>query len=730
MSDSIKWTLQIRKKKGSVSYRVSNGKAGFNVAELAICFRPEDATDGCAVQVETTTSGQPKKVTILGKSEVQSKTTPPPSQGGFRVQPSNRGGRGSPPSRQGAHSAREVLRERDEEPRLDATAPYNFVTAESPLAFADDPAEPRYSGTLACSGKALTPLLVAAPQDSDVGDRNPVPERRFFTANGKPVIPGSSLKGMIRAVVESLSRAPMAGFVSDTKIGTRSVSEPGSAYLMRFKEAIKEQRLRAGFLDHRGADYFITPCNYVRVRLTEISLGGQNGTLRVTNRTSARQVAEQAYSLFSSLLVRFTIGSDVDSDGVPVAEGPALTRGGTTPTNVIQGQLVPTGGMALQHRRVKDKGYIFYCPDGEHDAIHVADEAVQAFDDQRTKPQNDLLAFYKKNGLRIPVFYLVENDSIAAYGLCKYFRVTTRHSPAALCSRLPVETEGRAMSELLFGSVGAIPRRGRVRCSIGTFDPQAKAVRFPQQGSIVAGNPVASAVTMYLVQDNDRTSCRGRRNKLLISYDDAKPVLRGRKMYWHRHHAEAPQPPNENRNVQVVYHPLEEGASFEFHVAFDRLSLVHLGALLEAIDFPAGHAHKLGLGKPFGLGSVRLTINWGQSSIADVRDIYTSLSKRLQDYVTSHNPGLCLEAAATPKLVDEARAAFQAAVVSADKAASGAFEALPHVQHTRTLTNWENPRLPDSINYMSLSGKDSSSATYADRPILDNPSGVRQRPPT
>jgi CRISPR-associated protein (TIGR03986 family) len=730
MSDSMKWTLQILQKKGRVSYRVSNGKAGFNVAELAICFRPEDATDGCAVQVETTTSGQPKKVTILGKSEVQPKTTPPPSQSGFRGQPDNRGGRGSPPSRQGAHSISGVRRERDEEPRRDATAPYNFVTAESPLAFADDPAEPRYSGTLACSGKALTPLLVASPQDRDAHDRTAVPERRFFTANGKPVIPGSSLKGMLRAVVESLSRAPMAGFVSDTKIGTRSVSEPESVYSMRFKEAITEQRLRAGFLCHRGADFFITPCKYVRVRLPEITLGRPHSTLRVTNSTSARQVAEQAYSLFNSLLVRFTIGSDTDSDGVPVAEGPALTPGGTTPTNVIQGQLVPTGGMALQHRRVKDKGYIFYCPDGENDEIHVADEAVQAFDDQRTKPQEDLLNFYQKNGLRIPVFYLVESDSIAAYGLCKYFRVPTQHAPADLCSRLPEETEDRAMSELLFGSVGNIPRRGRVRCSIGTFDLQAKAVRFPQQGNIVAGNPVASAVTMYLVQDNDRTSCRGRRNRFLISYDDDKPVLRGRKWYWHRHHAKAPLPPNENRNVQVVYHPLEEGASFEFHVAFDRLSLMHLGALLEAIDFPAGHAHKLGLGKPFGLGSVRLTINWGQSSIAAVRDIYTSLSKRLEDYVTSHKPGACLEAAATPKLAAEARAAFQAAVVSADKAASGTFEALPHVQHVRALTNWENPPVPDSINYMSLSDKNSPSATYADRPILDNPSGVRHRRPT
>lgn len=714
MTEAMKWTLKVITKKGGTTYQVSNGKGVFNVPQSAICFREEDATDGCEANV-VTKSGQPVKVTIPGKAEVQPRpAAPPAAQSGFRGRPSDRGDRGGPPPHQGRPAGGGPRREPDNPPRRDATAPYNFVTAESPLAFTDDANEPRFSGTIACVGEALTPLLVAAAHDRGAAEPGTVPERRFFTVDCKPVIPGSSLKGMIRSAVEALSRAPMKGLVSDTTIGTRSVSEPESGYSKRFKTAIAENRLRAGFLEKRGADCLITPCEYVRVRLLDLDLN-------VGRASPARQIAEQAQRRSRDLRVRFTIGPDADQDQIPIAAEPRFADARPLPPGMLEGRLVPTGGMPTQRGGTKDKAYIFFMKAKPEPQITVNDDVVQAFEDQRTESQKGLLAFYGGNSLKVPVFYLVEDGEVVAYGLCKYFRVMTRHSPAELASRLPDDAPERAMSDLLFGSVGLIPRRGRVRCSIGAFRDRPVTQRFPPQGGIVAGNPAASAITMYLVQDDDRTTRRGRRNRFLVTYDDDKPVLRGRKLYWHRRATYAPPPPNDNANVQAVYHPLAPGCTFTFTASFERLTRAQLGALCEAIDFPIGHAHKLGLGKPFGLGSVRVTVDWSRTHIAADREHYASLSRRLRSLATRHPA----EATIAGETAGNAREAFQNAVVASDRA-SGRFEDLAHVRQFRALTSWDKPPGPQAIAYMPLSDRDSPSATYADRPILDTPGGVRR----
>lgn len=716
MPDQVKWTLQVIAKKGGVTYRVSNGKAGFNVPQSAVCFRADDATDGCEVNVETK-GGQPAKVTIPGKAEAQPRPIPPPiTHGGFRGRQDDRGHRGGPPAHHGGRPAGGGSRpQRDDPPRRDATAPYNFVTAELPLGFADESSEQRYSGTIACTGEALTPLLVASAQDREGGGHGAVPERRFFTVDGQPVIPGSSLKGMIRSAVEALSRAPMRGLVSDTTIGTRSVSEPESGYSVRFKTAVAENRLRAGFLQRRGADSLITPCEYVRVRLPELDLA-------VGKASPARQIAEQAQRCSRELRVRFTIGADADQDRISVAERPRFADAGPLLPGMLEGRLVPTGGMPTQ-RGTKDKGYIFFPKANPEPHITIEDAVVQAFEDQCTKSQDGLLAFYGKNNLMVPVFYLVEDGEVVAFGLCKYFRVTTRHSPAEIASHLPDDAPGPAMSDLLFGSAGVIARRGRVRCSIGTFGDRTATERFPPRGGVVAGNPAASAVTMYLVQDDDRTICRGRRNRYMITYDDDRPVLRGRKLYWHRHSVYAPAPPNDNANVQAVYHPLSAGCRFGFTVSFERLTRDQLGALCEAVDFPNGHAHKLGLGKPFGLGSVRVTVDWSRTRISADRDHYASLSRRLRSLAAGDQSEHAADTDSVAAIAKEAREAFHSAVVAADRT-RGRFEELTHVRQFRALTNWERPAAPAAVVYMKLSDRDGPTATYADRPILDTPGGV------
>ncbi|MBK7245687.1 MAG: hypothetical protein IPH98_17910 [Saprospiraceae bacterium] len=52
---------------------------------------------------------------------------------------------------------------------------------------------------------------------------------------------------------------------------------------------------------------------------------------------------------------------------------------------------------------------------------------------------------------------------------------------------------------------------------------------------------------------------------------------------------------------------LDTKTKFSGRIRFDNLSNEELGLLLTAIDLPPECAHKIGMGKPLGLGSIRVT---------------------------------------------------------------------------------------------------------------------------
>ncbi|MDR1194704.1 MAG: TIGR03986 family CRISPR-associated RAMP protein [Peptococcaceae bacterium] len=87
------------------------------------------------------------------------------------------------------------------------------------------------------------------------------------------------------------------------------------------------------------------------------------------------------------------------------------------------------------------------------------------------------------------------------------------------------------------------------------------------------------------------------------------PRLRGRKFYWHRksvvvdHTASYPKQRTEVR-------PIKAKKKFRFEIVFDRLTRDELESLLWLLTFGDANginAHKIGYGKPYGYGSVRVT---------------------------------------------------------------------------------------------------------------------------
>lgn len=86
--------------------------------------------------------------------------------------------------------------------------------------------------------------------------------------------------------------------------------------------------------------------------------------------------------------------------------------------------------------------------------------------------------------------------------------------------------------------------------------------------------------------------------------------IRGYKMYWHRN-CDWRRPANvKNTNEKVTKKvaPLKCGCSFTGRIRFENLSAVELGALTKVLSLgdDGELAYKLGMGKPIGIGSVKL----------------------------------------------------------------------------------------------------------------------------
>jgi hypothetical protein len=132
----------------------------------------------------------------------------------------------------------------------------------------------------------------------------------------------------------------------------------------------------------------------------------------------------------------------------------------------------------------------------------------------------------------------------------------------------------------------------------------------------VLASPKPTTFAHYLTQDGRKG--KGERTTYLAG---DQTTTRGHKLYWHRWNQQGlalieaenqrqlldrlrRQDPSEKQHT--ILRPVRAGVTFTGRVRFDNLTDAELGALLASVRLPAGCAHKLGMGKPLGLGSVRV----------------------------------------------------------------------------------------------------------------------------
>jgi CRISPR-associated protein (TIGR03986 family) len=146
----------------------------------------------------------------------------------------------------------------------------------------------------------------------------------------------------------------------------------------------------------------------------------------------------------------------------------------------------------------------------------------------------------------------------------------------------------------------------------------------------ILGTPHITSTEFYQVDPDpnadyynaDYKVTRQRGNTTKVALSDAESRIRGRKFYWHGEPQLAVldrEKPNQNNTFRAV----KQGKKFSFEVRFERLTETELAKLIWVLEIGGGDnlAHKLGHGKPVGYGSVRIRADREKSAVFAVDDM-------------------------------------------------------------------------------------------------------------
>ena len=213
------------------------------------------------------------------------------------------------------------------------------------------------------------------------------------------------------------------------------------------------------------------------------------------------------------------------------------------------------------------------------------------------------------------------------------FRVPYDSSPKEMVPEALRKPDQIDLAEALFGYTkesGEGKKKGyasRLSFGDGRWQPVA-GVGNPFEAVVVPkilSGPKPTTFQHYLVQDHKQQHDPDT-NENLAHYSTPTPketVIRGQKMYWHKGDTALENIRESNskhlgpdntvklRSTQhTQFKPVKKGTQFSSEIVFQNLSPVELGALLWVLNLPGENGktyrHKIGMGKPFGMGGIRI----------------------------------------------------------------------------------------------------------------------------
>jgi len=233
-----------------------------------------------------------------------------------------------------------------------------------------------------------------------------------------------------------------------------------------------------------------------------------------------------------------------------------------------------------------------------------------------------------------PVFYVLDKKSRSPqalwFGHTPNFRIPARTADGKITTPvdlIPDHIRRRLepdLAEAIFGWVeekeeGGLKEQcaGRVFVTDAKFIEAKNEIWFARKNAITPatlGSPKVTTFQHYLAQDKDEGHDPDSRQRL-AHYDAefSKTEIRGHKLYWHKGQQPNIEATTEQRKKEsqlTRIEPLQPGVKFRFRIHFENLKNEELGALAWALTLPGEtgrtYCHKLGMGKPLGMGAIAI----------------------------------------------------------------------------------------------------------------------------
>jgi len=639
-----------------------------------------------------------------------------------------------------------------------AVAPYNFVPlpeailtcSDAPLSMNNKYDANLLTGKLTCTLKTESPLYVRAARTwkeyihKDKDGKPFSPSDPYYGETKETLlIPGSSLRGMLRNLVEVVSYSRIAPVTKNPLFyRTVDISSIGKAYGKRMSGGDAGQQgwftlSKAGYMVKEKGDYFIYPAReffgtqHFRVH-EDIALAagikkdgkdGKDG--KPLARMAVRIDGKWRPNKDGYFWMRQRVWFKPVQPTSHLPESPTFyadvaemrLHDGNKPAGFgwEEGWFIASGWVPSPKGGGKKRHWIVGPIAKDQEKITVTDEDIDLYETltggkTQAVKNNKMSVLPENDNESVPCFYTSWQDEDGnqrvAFGHTGMFRLPYLQSPGEMIPDALKNVTGYDIAEAMFGFVdqskserGAVA--GRVFVTDAKLDGDSKKAVMDEMifSDQALSGPKPTTIQHYLNQgDPDHPEN--------LKHYDSDPnkdtALRGHKFYWHvgasadldKRLARAPEHrPGDQLNK---FKPVKAGQKFIFDIHFENLQPRELGALLWVLDKASGsHRLKIGMGKPYGLGSIEITY---EASLTD-------RVLRYDDLFNGEEWNLGSKPDNDKDDVDKARKEFRNFVIQDSRVNStGAKEIdeLPRIKELLALLNWQGRPSEEKTRYMEL----------------------------
>ncbi len=634
-----------------------------------------------------------------------------------------------------------------------ALAPYNFVPlperiirlTPNILPDQDQYHTNRLSGYIDCELTTESPLYTRAaltPKDYAAGAQAKDESAFFYvTDKEKPVIPGSSLRGLLRGLVEIVSYSKIQ-YVSEKKLVYRAVGDTtshGGGYrdrLMQFDGERNRKKhytplIRGGYIVKHNKEWAIQPAKEVG-STTYAHLTIDERLFKSLRAIPGCRNASEVYIQTGKYDYQSVRGGFLMIKYAPVLRAEPKPQSG-----LRRGTLARSGGMSSKRTEA-----VVYEMDKSQLPIPLSDDMLDDYRNQVSKEQETFLG--GKDGVlreNQPIFYITdEKGDLDFFGHARMFRLPYPASPFEFVPPRLRREEDVDMAEAIFGFTKeggegkAQAFAGRVFVSDAQLLPEQGDVWLTEKKVVIPkilASPKPTTFQHYLVQMTPNKKQIGKtrdgRPKHVVYLNDfaartpSETVIRGHKFYWHKGNASLsqiaePEQLSANDTQHTRIQPVKSGVKFQFRIDFENMLPEELGAVLWVLKVADDDAYrlKIGMGKPLGMGAVKIS---GSLYEIDRNSRYNTLFSK-SGWRTGWKK--------SDKMAKLATASFEQFVLRALKETS--IKDLANVDRIEMLLHmlsWPGPD-PEKTRYMEIERRAGKRKVneYRGRPALPLPSVV------